>query len=167
MTGHPLRVYIGRPYLRKIKGRKEERSMRKRGKREEDKKKMKIRKKKKDVQRGTCYTTLREPLSFSLTSNSVVLGLWGEMQGVGLNTCATSVLRNSSCADEFKQMPYFLSSNKLRLPGFVLKCLIYLELFGSGWEKRVDFHSSTCNYPIWQGAFVGKMLCLFSDIYNV
>lgn len=51
--------------------------MRKRGKREEDKKKMKIRKKKKnkDVQRGTCYTTLCEPLSFSLTSNSVVLGL--------------------------------------------------------------------------------------------
>lgn len=41
-----MSVYIGRPYLRKIKGRKEERSMRKRGKREEDKKKMKIRRKK-------------------------------------------------------------------------------------------------------------------------
>lgn len=42
-----------------------------RGQKENENKK----KKNKDVQRGTCYTTLREPLSFSLTSNSVVLGL--------------------------------------------------------------------------------------------
>lgn len=48
------------------------------------------------------YTTLCELLSFSLTSNSEVLGLRGEKQVAGLNTCATNVLRNSSCADEFK-----------------------------------------------------------------
>lgn len=43
-----------------------------RGQKENENKK---KKKNKDVQRGTCYTTLCEPLSFSLTSNSVVLGL--------------------------------------------------------------------------------------------